>query len=52
MSLPSIGDVVFVVAAYGVIFTAVAVYAATLVRRLHRAERDAAATKEPADTIR
>jgi CcmD family protein len=46
-----IGDVIFVVSAYGVIFTAVAVYAVTLVRRLRRAERSAE-PEEPADTGR
>jgi CcmD family protein len=45
-----IGDVVFVISAYGVIFTAVTVYAVTLVRRLRRAERAAERSEEPADT--
>jgi hypothetical protein len=41
-----VDDVVFVVAAYGAILGAVALYAVTLVRRLGRAQESAAAPEE------
>jgi CcmD family protein len=46
------GDVIFVVSAYGVIFTAVTIYAVSLVRRLRRAERGDDPPEEAAGTTR
>jgi hypothetical protein len=46
-----LGDLAFVVAAYGVILTAVSLYAVTLVRRLRRAQR-AVTPGEPAEPDR
>lgn len=46
--IATIPDAVFVVAAYGVILGAVALYALTLARRLRRAQRAADGSEEPA----
>jgi hypothetical protein len=42
----TVSDVVFVIAAYGVILGAIAIYAFTLVRRLRRAQQAAAELEE------
>jgi hypothetical protein len=45
--IAAVPDVVFVVAGYGVILGAIALYAFTLVRRLRRAERATGGPEEP-----
>ncbi|HEX5881315.1 MAG TPA: hypothetical protein VF468_23810 [Actinomycetota bacterium] len=46
--ISTVPDAIFVVAGYGVILGAIALYAVTLVRRLRRAERAAGGPEEPA----
>jgi hypothetical protein len=46
--IATVPDVIFVVAGYGVILGAIALYAFTLVRRLRRAERARGRPEEPA----
>ncbi len=48
--MTGVDDLVFVVAGYGVILGAVAVYAGTLVRRLRRARESATAEERPEPT--
>ena len=44
--MSSVDDIVFVVAAYGAILGAVALYAVTLIRRLRRTGESAATSEE------